>query len=92
MECITAALTRHSNVKYYIFTGSGVDFDSSPINITFDTGEVIKSVNISVMCDKIASEGRERFYISLMLTSRNFQARIGSRHRASVRIRDHTGN
>ena len=68
--------------------GSSVDFDSNPINVTFIPGEVIKSVNISVMCDKIV-EGTESFYISLTLTSISHQVRTG-RDRAAVKIEDTT--
>ena len=42
------------------------------------------------MCDKIA-EGREKFDISLTLTSNDPQVRT-DRDRSAVRIRDSTGN
>ena len=42
------------------------------------------------MCDKIASEGRERFDAILMLISNDPQVRTG-RDRSAVRIRDRTG-
>ena len=69
--------------------GSGVDFDSNPINTTFAAGEVNKSVNIPVMCDKIV-ENIERFDISLSLISNNPQVRIG-RNRSVGIIIDSTG-
>ena len=68
--------------------GLGMDFNSNPINVTFIPGEVIKSVNISVMCDKIV-EGTESFYTSLTLTSISHQVRTG-RDRAAVKIEDTT--
>ena len=66
-----------------------MDFDSNPINITFTAGEVNKSVNISVMCDKIV-ERTERFDISLTLTSNNPQVKTGG-DRSQGRIIDSTG-
>ena len=72
-----------------LIIGSGIDFDSNPINIIFAAGEVRKSVNISLICDKIV-EGRERFDISLTLTSSNPQVRMG-RDRSAITIKDRTG-
>ena len=74
---------------YCTLLGSGVDFDYNPINITFAAGEVSKSVNISVTCDKIV-EGTERFEIILILTSNNPQVRT-DRDRSQGRIIDSTG-
>ena len=74
---------------YYALIGSGVDFDSNPINITFAAGEVNKSVNISVMCDNIV-EGTEKFNITLTLTSNNPQVRIGRNSTIGIII-DSTG-
>ena len=91
MKDILIATHNVSTSDYCTLIGSGVDFDSNPINITFATGEVSKSVNISVMCDKIV-ERTERFDISLTLTSNNPQVRTGSRDRSAVRITDNTGN
>ena len=79
-----------STSDYCTLIGSGVDFDSNPINITFAAEEVSKSVNVSVMCDKIV-ERTERFDISLTLTSYNPQVRIG-RDRSVGIINDSTGN
>ena len=75
---------------YCVITGSGVDFDSSPINITFAAGEVSKSVNVPVMCDKIASEGKERFDISLLQTSKYSQV-TSSKDKSVGVIQDSTG-
>jgi len=69
--------------------GSGEDFDSNPINITFGVGEVSKRVNISVSCDEEV-EGEERFDIRLYLMNRNRQVRI-RRSRSLVSITDSTG-
>ena len=75
---------------YCTLIGSGVDFDSNPINITFAAGEVSKSVNVPVMCDKIV-EITERFDIILALSSNNHRLRVG-RDRSVGLIRDSTGN
>ena len=69
--------------------GSGVDFDSNPITITFAAGEVSKIFSIPVTCDKIV-EGTEKFDISLILPSNNSQLRTG-RDRSQGRIKDSTG-
>ena len=45
-----------------------MDFDSSPVDVTFLPKEVYKIVNISVMCDRVI-EGPETFNISLKLMS-----------------------
>ena len=69
--------------------GSGVDFDSNPITIIFGVGEVSKTVNISVSCDKLV-EGEERFDIRLSLPSNNPQLSL-YRQTSTGRIRDSTG-
>ena len=69
--------------------GSGMDFDSNTTNLMFASGEVNKSVNISVTCDKIV-ERTERFDISLALTINNPQVRTG-RDRSQAVITDSTG-
>lgn len=46
------------------FTGSGVDFVSDALNVTFGPGENNKSVSIPVICDELI-EGTENFGISL---------------------------
>ena len=71
--------------------GSGVDFDSNPINVTFAAGEVRKIVKVPVMCDKIVEGGaREGFNIILTLAKDNHQVRIG-RGKSQGSIRDNTG-
>ena len=45
-----------------------MDFDSSPVNVTFLPKEVYKIVNVSVMCDRVIEEP-ETFNISLKLMS-----------------------
>ena len=67
--------------------GSGVDFDSNPITVTFGVGEVSKRVNISVMIDHLLEE-EESFVISL--TTNDPQV-VLSRFRAFARIIDSTG-
>ena len=68
--------------------GSGVDFDSNSINITFGVGEVSKRVNISVSCDKEVEE-EESFEIRLSLLSTNPHVTTGNR--SIGRITDSTG-
>ena len=72
-----------------VVIGSGVDFDSNPITITFGVGEVSKRANISVRCDEEV-EGDERFYITLSLLSNNPQVTT-ERSRSTGRIADSTG-
>ena len=74
---------------YCTLIGSGVDFDSNPINITFAAGEVNKSVSISVMCDKIVEE-TEKFSITLTLTGNNPQVTLGKNSTIGI-ISDSTG-
>ena len=66
-----------------------MDFDSTSFYVTFTAGEINKTVNVSVMCDKIV-ESTERFDISLSLISNNHQVRIG-RNRSVGIIIDSTG-
>ena len=68
--------------------GSGVDFDSNPITITFGVREVSKRVNISVNCDEEV-EGDEEFDIKLSLLSTNPQVTTGKK--STGRITDSTG-
>ena len=69
--------------------GSGIDFDSNPINVTFGAREVSTTFSIPVICDKIV-ERTEKFNISLILPSNNSQVRAG-RDRIEGKIRDSTG-
>ena len=87
-ECINSQHNITTS-DYCTLIGSDADFDSNPINITFATGEVSKSVNIPVMCDKIV-ERTERFEIILTLTSNNPQVKTGG-DRSQGRIIDSTG-
>ena len=66
----------------------GNDINTEPIILTFAPNEVNKTARISVECDK-RSESRERFDISLTLTSNNPQVRTG-RDRSVGIIRDST--
>ena len=71
--------------------GSGVDFDSNTIIITFGVGEVSKRVNISVSCDEEV-EGDEKFNIMLSLPSNNPHVSLRTNKQTSTgRIRDSTG-
>ena len=51
-----------------ITLGSGIDFDSTPIMVTFNSGDNQKMVNVSVTCDKLV-EGTEMFNITLSIVS-----------------------
>ena len=73
--------------------GSGVDFDSDPINVIFGVGEVAQTVNISVSCDEEV-ENLEAFDVSLTLTSNNPQVSVNlkkNKQKKTVRITDSTG-
>ena len=65
------------------------DLDTKPITLTFAPHKTNQSASIPVTCDK-RSESRERFDISLTLTSNNPQVRTG-RDRSVGMIRDSTG-
>ena len=73
--------------------GSGVDFDSNPINVIFGVGEVRQTVNISVSCDEEV-ENLERFDVNLTLASNNPQVSLNlkrNKQKKAVRITDSTG-
>ena len=67
----------------------GNDLRTGPFDLTIASNEVNKTARILVECDK-RSESRERFDISLILTSNNPQVRTG-RDRSVGIIRDSTG-
>jgi len=69
--------------------GSGVDFVSDPINITFGPGENSKSLSIPVICDNII-EGTETFKASFSVQFNNVPIEIGLNN-ATVSIIDSTG-
>ena len=69
-------------------TGSSVDFDSNPFNITIDAGEITGFYNISINYDGVV-EGNESFNLLLSLTGDNNEIIIG--HTAIVQISDSTG-
>ena len=77
----------------YITTciGSGIDFDSSSLTITFNPEETVKTVRIPVMCDKLI-EGMEMFNINLNLisVSHNITVDLGLNRSIGV-INDSTG-
>ena len=74
-----------------IYIGSGVDFDSSPINITFTPDDYSRIVNIPVMCDRLIEE-TELFDINLSVisASHNVTVELGLR-RSIGEIFDSTG-
>ena len=49
-------------------TGSGIDFNSSPITLTINAGATESRANISVTCDDEV-EGLETFNMTLTVTS-----------------------
>ena len=74
-----------------ICVGSGVDFDSSPLMITFTPGEINKTVAIPVMCDRLI-EGEEMFNINLNIisVSNNVTVELGLNRSIGIII-DSTG-
>ena len=70
-------------------TGSSVDFDSNPFNITIGAGEISGYYNISINYDGVV-EGKESFNLTLSLTSNNDEISIGQ-FTAIVQITDSTG-
>ena len=68
--------------------GSGKDFDSNPIAITFGVGEVSKRVNVSIIADTVV-EVEESFRVNLQLNSSSSQVSKG-RGNATIQIIDST--
>ena len=73
----------------YFITGSFVDFDSEPFNITIGSGEIIGTYNLSIICDKLV-EDDESFNITFLLANDNDDITIGQ-STANVYITDSTG-
>lgn len=67
-----------------------MDFSSTPINITFAAGEVTRTVDVMVACDKLM-EGAETFDISLVLLTSTSLVTLG-RSASTGEIVDTTGN
>ena len=74
----------------YTPIGSGVDFNSNPIDITIKAGAMNSSGNISVTCDN-EMEGTETFDIVLKLKGDNAPVRLG-RSKSIGEIKDSTGS
>ena len=72
-----------------IWLTGGVDFNTKQITTKFTPGEVSKTFNISVNCDKIP-ENEETFDISLKLTDNDPRMRTGINTSIGI-IRDITG-
>ena len=75
-----------------ILVGSGVDFNSSAINVVIAPEDIIRRETIPVIiCDRLI-EGREMFNISLSLisVSQNISVELG-RNKSVVAIEDSTG-
>ena len=70
-------------------TGSGVDFDSNPFNITINAGTDVGRRNISVVLDNVV-ETVETFDMTLMLVTSSSQIMLG-RDTSVGRIIDSTG-
>ena len=68
----------------------GNDLDTEPIALTFAPNEVNKTANVPLKCDK-RPENKERFNISLTLTTNDPQVRTGKDRSVGI-IRDSTGN
>ena len=82
------------NVQVMLITlGSGTDFDSTSIMVTFNSGEYRKLVNVPVTCDKLV-EGTEMFNIGLSIVSvsrDDVMVKLGHPSIATGVINDSTG-
>ena len=75
---------------HYALTGSGIDFNSNPFNITINPGATEGRANISVTCDNEV-EGSEIFNVTLTLTSSATGVTLGRRNTSEGVITDSTG-
>ena len=71
--------------------GSGVDYDSSAIDVDIAPNDIISRVTIPVVCDRLI-EGTEKFNISLSLisVSQDLSVELGLKESVGV-IEDSTG-
>ena len=78
----------NSQISSY-FTGSGVDFNSNPFNITINAGATEGRANVSVTCDNEV-EGLETFDMTLTLRTNSSSVML-SRDICEGQITDSTG-
>ena len=82
------------NVQVMLITlGSGTDFDSTSIMVTFNSGAYRKLVHVPVTCDKLV-EGTEMFNIGLSIVSvsrDDVMVKLGHPSIATGVINDSTG-
>ena len=71
-------------------TGSGVDFNSNPFNITINAGATDGRANVSVTCDDEV-ERLETFDMTLTITNDSPGIILGSRDICEGQINDSTG-
>ena len=55
--------------------GSGIDFNSNPVRVTFNPGEIRKMISIPVTCDRVV-ERVEVFNMRLSVVSVSLTIRI----------------
>ena len=53
---------------YIVLLGSGIDFSSNPVRVTFNPGEIHKTTSIPVICDRVI-ERVEVFNMRLSVVS-----------------------
>ena len=63
-------------INHHIPLGSGIDFNSDPLNITIKAGATSGRANVSVTCDSVV-EGPETFNMRLTLTSTSHRITSG---------------
>lgn len=73
-----------------VHIGSGIDFNSNPLNITIDPGMNTGRANISVTCDGVVEES-ESFDIRLTLSDHTSGITLG-RDTSEGLITDSTSN
>ena len=69
--------------------GSGIDFVSNPLNVTFGPGENNRSISIPVICDNLI-EGAETFEISFSVQFQSVPIETGLDNATAIII-DSTG-
>ena len=69
--------------------GSGVDFISNTLNVTFEPGEDSKSLRIPIICDNVIEE-TETFEIAFSVLFHSVPVNIGLNNATAI-ITDSTG-
>ena len=85
----TRSKFKSQNLISSYFTGSGVDFNSNPFNITIDAGATEGRANVSVTCDDEV-EVLETFDMTLTLRTNSSNVMLG-RDICEGQITDSTG-